>query len=96
LVRANRRDGAGPKENSLNSNATGEVTPYGEAVQSNERLRDTPKAPPLIGYMRVSKADGSQVLDLQRDALLAAGVAERHIYSDTASGSKDERLGLAS
>jgi hypothetical protein len=28
----------------------------------------------LIGYMRVSKADGSQVLDLQRDALLAAGV----------------------
>ncbi|MBP7664667.1 MAG: recombinase family protein, partial [Shewanella sp.] len=22
----------------------------------------------LIGYMRVSKADGSQVLDLQRDA----------------------------
>jgi hypothetical protein len=28
----------------------------------------------LIGYMRVSKADGSQVVDLQRDALLAAGV----------------------
>ena len=27
-----------------------------------------------IGYMRVSKADGSQVLDLQKDALLAAGV----------------------
>jgi hypothetical protein len=27
----------------------------------------------LIGYMRVSKADGSQTLDLQRDALLAAG-----------------------
>src|SRR5271155_479351 len=62
----------------------------------NERLRDTPKSPPLIGYMRVSKADGSQVLDLQRDALLAAGVTERHIYSDTASGSKDERPGLAS
>ena len=28
----------------------------------------------LIGYARVSKADGSQSLDLQRDALLAAGV----------------------
>ena len=28
----------------------------------------------LIGYMRVSKADGSQSTDLQRDALLAAGV----------------------
>ena len=27
-----------------------------------------------LGYMRVSKADGSQALDLQRDALLAAGV----------------------
>jgi hypothetical protein len=27
-----------------------------------------------LGYMRVSKADGSQVLDVQRDALLAAGV----------------------
>lgn len=26
----------------------------------------------LVGYMRVSKADGSQTLDLQRDALLAA------------------------
>ena len=28
----------------------------------------------LVGYMRVSKADGSQVTDLQRDALLAAGL----------------------
>ena len=46
--------------------------------------------------MRVSKADGSQVLDLHRDALVAAGVLSRHIYSDTASGSKDERPGLAS
>jgi hypothetical protein len=34
--------------------------------------------------MRVSKADGSQVLDLQRDALVANGVAERSVYSDTA------------
>jgi hypothetical protein len=31
--------------------------------------------PVLIGYMRISKADGSQTLDLQRDALLAAGFA---------------------
>jgi hypothetical protein len=29
----------------------------------------------LIGYMRVSKADGSQVLDLQRDALISADVS---------------------
>jgi DNA invertase Pin-like site-specific DNA recombinase len=57
-------------------------------------LRDKPTAP-LIGYMRVSKADGSQVLDLQRDALLAAGVHERHLYSDMASGKQDDRPGLA-
>jgi DNA invertase Pin-like site-specific DNA recombinase len=48
----------------------------------------------LIGYMRVSKADGSQVLDLQRDALLGAGVADDQIYEDRASGSRDDRPGL--
>jgi DNA invertase Pin-like site-specific DNA recombinase len=48
----------------------------------------------MIGYMRISKADGSQVLDLQRDALLAAGVNQRHLYSDTASGKQDDRTGL--
>ena len=42
----------------------------------------------LIGYARVSKADGSQSLDLQRDALIAAGVDARQIYSDRASGKK--------
>ena len=48
----------------------------------------------LIGYMRVSKADGSQVLDMQRDALLAAGIGAEHIYQDLASGSLDARPGL--
>ena len=48
----------------------------------------------LIGYARVSKSDGSQSLDLQRDALLAAGVDEVRLYSDRASGKKDERPGL--
>jgi len=48
----------------------------------------------LIGYARVSKADGSQSLDLQRDALLAAGVDEGGIYTDRASGKEDERPGL--
>ena len=50
----------------------------------------------LIGYMRVSKADGSQTVDLQRDALLAANVDPQQIYTDLASGSKDDRPGLAS
>jgi DNA invertase Pin-like site-specific DNA recombinase len=48
-----------------------------------------------VGYMRISKADGSQVLDLQYDALLAAGVEPDHTYQDQASGSKDDRPGLA-
>ena len=50
----------------------------------------------LIGYMRVSKADGSQVLDLQRDALLKSGVSAEHLYEDFASGKNDDRQGLAS
>lgn len=49
----------------------------------------------LVGYMRVSKADGSQVTDLQRDALHAAGVDSRHLYEDAASGKRDDRPGLA-
>jgi len=48
----------------------------------------------LIGYIRVSKADGSQGLDLQRDALLAAGVKPSQLYEDQASGKKDDRPGL--
>lgn len=48
----------------------------------------------LIGYMRVSKADGSQTTDLQRDALIAAGVAADHLYDDRASGKLDARPGL--
>ena len=48
----------------------------------------------LIGYMRVSKSDGSQVLNLQRDALLAAGVLPDRLYEDMASGKRDDRPGL--
>jgi DNA invertase Pin-like site-specific DNA recombinase len=49
----------------------------------------------LVGYARVSKADGSQVTDLQRDALLEAGVDTGRIYEDTTSGKRDDRPGLA-
>ena len=49
----------------------------------------------LIGYMRVSKADGSQSTDLQRDALLAAGVDPSKLYEDHSSGKKDDRPQLA-
>ncbi len=46
-------------------------------------------------YMRVSTDGDRQVMDLQRDALLAAGVDERHLFEDRASGSRDNRAGLA-
>lgn len=49
----------------------------------------------LVGYMRVSKADGSQSTDLQRDALLAAGVDAGSLYEDRASGKTDDRPHLA-
>ncbi|OFO45298.1 MULTISPECIES: recombinase family protein [Corynebacterium] len=45
----------------------------------------------LIGYMRVSKSDGSQTTDLQRDALLAADVDPGHLYEDKASGKSEDR-----
>ncbi|MCT2090332.1 recombinase family protein [Micrococcus terreus] len=50
----------------------------------------------LVGYMRVSKADGSQTTDLQRDALLEAGVKPKALYEDKASGKTDDRPHLAS
>lgn len=49
----------------------------------------------LVGYMRVSSDSDRQNTDLQRDALLAAGVDARHLYEDRASGAKDDRSGLA-
>lgn len=50
----------------------------------------------LIGYLRVSKSDGSQTTNLQRDALIENGVGPTHIYEDYASGRIDERPGLLS
>ena len=36
-----------------------------------------------------------QTTDLQRDALLMAGVDGRHLFEDKASGARDDRPGLA-
>ncbi len=46
--------------------------------------------------VRVSKTDGSQLLDLQRDALETAGVDAVNVYDDLASGVRDDRPGLDS
>ena len=49
----------------------------------------------LIGYARVSKTDGSQSLDLQRDALRAAALDDAaNLYHDRTSGVRDDRPGL--
>lgn len=48
-----------------------------------------------LGYMRVSKSDGTQTLDLQRDALNAAGIPAARLYHDLASGRHDARPGLS-
>jgi hypothetical protein len=50
----------------------------------------------FVGYMRVSSDSDRQTTALQRDALLAAGVDERHLFEDHASGAKDDRPGLIS
>jgi DNA invertase Pin-like site-specific DNA recombinase len=47
-----------------------------------------------VGYLRVSSADERQSVDLQRDALLAAGVDPRQLHLDKASGARDDRPGL--
>jgi len=48
----------------------------------------------LVGYMRVSTDGDRQVLDLQRDALLSAGVDERQLFEDRVSGNRGDRAGL--
>jgi DNA invertase Pin-like site-specific DNA recombinase len=48
----------------------------------------------LVGYMRVSTSGDRQVLDMQRDALLAAGVDARHLFEDRVTASRDDRAGL--
>lgn len=42
----------------------------------------------MVGYMRVSSESDRQHTDLQRDALLAAGVDERHLFEDKSSGAR--------
>ena len=49
----------------------------------------------FVGYMRVSSDSDRQNTDLQRDALLAAGVDARHLFEDHASGAGDDRPGLS-
>ena len=48
----------------------------------------------LVGYMRVSSDTDRPTTDLQRDALLEAGVDPRQLFADKASGARDDRPGL--
>ena len=65
---------------------------HGWLYDETGRISDNPMR---IGYARISKADGSQVLDLQRDALVGAGISPEHIYENKASGKDDDRPALA-
>ena len=49
----------------------------------------------MVGYMRVSSDGHRQTTALQRDALLAVGVDDRHLNEDEASGARADRPGLA-
>jgi DNA invertase Pin-like site-specific DNA recombinase len=48
----------------------------------------------LIGYKRVSTNDGSQTFNLQKEALIAAGIQEDRVYQDLVTGKKEARPGL--
>ena len=50
----------------------------------------------LVGYARISKEGSDQTTDLQRDALIGAGVDPRHLFEDHLSGSRDNRPALNS
>src|SRR3954468_6381590 len=54
-------------------------------------MRTSHQSGMLVGYARVSTGD--QNLDLQKDALQNAGCGK--LFTDIASGAKDERAGLA-
>ena len=47
----------------------------------------------LIGDRRVSSSNQRQVVYLQLDPSLAAGVDERHLHQDKQSGGRDDRAG---
>jgi hypothetical protein len=66
-----------------------------EQVDEPSGASQTMQGSVMLGYMRVSKADGSQTTDLQRDALIAAGVEPERIYEVHASGKCDNRPRLA-
>ena len=68
--------------------------------RSRKDRKTSPAAPArgaghmLLGCVHVSKTDGAQSLDLQRDALREAGVVDAvNLYHDFASGLRDATTG---
>jgi len=73
----------------------------GFAVKEPARIMQAAESPQAGGkgecgfpmsrvYMRVSTDGDRQVFDLQHDALLAAGVDERHLFEDRVGGSRGD------
>lgn len=61
-------------------------------AQIIKALEDPRPRPNEFGYIRVSTDD--QSLDMQRDAMLAAGLQDRAIFEDVISGTTEKRPGL--
>lgn len=51
-----------------------------------------PRLNHAVCYVRVSSKSGRQTTDLQRDALLAAGIDSRYFFEDYVSGAVDDIL----
>ena len=68
-----------------------------ESERGKQRARERARSQALTVFRREQWCElACQFVDvdLQRDALIAAGVTTKHTYEDFASGKKDDRLGL--
>ena len=96
------RHGAGPaswrppaRVHSLLANGVLNLLYYSRThSQSTSAKAASPSVGARSCRRRVSSSDNRQVVDLQLDALLAAGVDERHLHQDKQSGGRDDRAGL--
>jgi DNA invertase Pin-like site-specific DNA recombinase len=85
---ADRLDPA-PSDTKPQGKKQGTLAPPGAGVWVHGKVRL------LIGYSRVSKSDGAQVVDRQRDARCEAGGVPCRVSEELASGPKDARPGWA-
>ncbi len=76
-----------------NSAMKAAANPLDEVIDLEELVRAS-RPPMAIGYARVSSPGDRQSLDLQIDALVAAGVDPAAIFKDHMTGERNDRPGL--